>query len=155
MANDNKDLKDILLANWSLIQKLIENSSSLRWKIRGGLFGIWWASILFDLEKNKPQSVGMVFIIVILGFIYEFDLKKSEEKLIYKTREIEKQLNAIAIGDYESLFRDGIKIGTSLPKATSKFTSDSILSKERWKFHAPYFVIALSTLVYIALRIIQ
>ena len=152
--NEKQTLKDILLANWSHVQSLISNSSSIRWKLRGGLAAAWWASLLYDLEKDKPIIFVLVFLILVMGFFYEIELKESEERLIYKSREIEKLLNAIAIGDYEFPIEKGIKIGTSINKDTRKFTFNAIFSNERWKFYGPYYFIIFFTIVYFAHRVL-
>lgn len=147
-VEDRQSLKEILLQNWSHVQNRISSSSSLRWKIRGALAALWWASLVFDLEKEQPMIFVFVAIILILGFLYELELKIEEEKIIYSTRNIEKQLNAIAIGDYELVIKNGFNIGTSVSSTSRRFATKSILSFRRWKFWLPYLVIIIFTIIY-------
>lgn len=108
---------------------------------------------MFDLEKDKPLVFVLVILVLFLGFLYEIELKEQEEKVIYKSREIEKNLNAIAIGDHELVIKKGFSVGTSVKRASRKFTFKAIFSKERWKFWFPYIFAIIFTIVYAIVRL--
>lgn len=152
MSKSDNHVNDILLQNWEIIQNQISRSSAIRWTVRGGVVAAWWASLLFDLQTKNVEVYILILTIIVSAFIYEVELKLWEEKLIHKSKKIEKSLNAIAHGDFDIIYEFGISISSNVSRELNISAWRSIFHLWRWKFWAPYIILFFFTIAWGMIR---
>ncbi len=142
---------EIIIKAWDTYQGLIKGFGENCWKVRSVFISISTAIIAFAYTSDTVILYALNLIIIPLFCLLESGYRRLQSQCIMKSREIEKTINDILVGEKEPYLPDD-GICTSFDTPTSK---DLFLQFEikRFLFWLPYLIFLIITIALLLLGI--